>query len=73
MIIIGTRFFSWGSQAADHATRCQKCGAMAPLLLKTGMWFVTVFFVIPIIPISRVKHMLECPNCHTRYQQVAAA
>ena len=33
-----------------------------------GMRFITVFFVIPVIPISGVSHMAECPNCKARYE-----
>jgi hypothetical protein len=36
--------------------------------MKKGMRFVTIFFVIPIFPISGVNQLLECPNCKTRYQ-----
>ena len=32
-------------------------------------FFVTLFFVIPVIPVSGVHKLLECPNCKTRYQQ----
>ena len=67
MIIIGTKFFVWGSQVAPYASQCARCGTMANFILKKGMNVITIFFVIPIIPISGVSNLLECPNCHTRY------
>ena len=65
--IIGTHFFSWGS-AAGEQMRCGKCGTVAPFIRKQGMQFITLFFIIPIVPISGVKHLLQCPVCRTRYQ-----
>jgi hypothetical protein len=68
MIIIGTRFFVWGSQATVQAMRCGQCGAYAPFIMKKGMRFITLFFIIPIIPISGVKNLVQCPNCKARYE-----
>lgn len=68
MIIIGTKFIVWGSQLALQATRCGQCGTVAPFILKKGMRFITIFFVIPVIPISGISEMAQCPNCAARYQ-----
>jgi hypothetical protein len=67
MLIIGVRLFFWGSQLSQ-AMRCAKCGYAGPFTLKKGMRFVTVFFVIPVIPVSGVMHLAECQQCKTRYQ-----
>ncbi len=71
MIIIGTHFFAWGSQLMSQSMQCGKCGNVAQFILKKGMRFITVFFVIPICPISGVKHMAQCPNCKARYDVAA--
>ena len=68
MLIIGTRFFCWGAQLTGYHMHCNQCGASAPFIIKQGMQFITIFFIIPIIPISGMKHMMQCPNCGTRYQ-----
>jgi hypothetical protein len=66
--IIGTRFFSWGGEALPQQMQCGKCRTVANFTLKKGMNFITLFFIIPIIPISGVKQLAECPNCKARYQ-----
>jgi len=66
--IIGTHFFSWGSQPSSEQLRCGKCGTSATFIKKQGMQFITLFFIIPIIPISGVKNLLQCPVCGTKYQ-----
>lgn len=66
--IIGTKFITWGSEVMDGVTRCTQCGTVANFTEKTGMRFITLFFVIPTIPISGQKKMIECPNCKARYQ-----
>jgi len=69
VIIIGTRFFVWGSERTPEPCHCGKCGAQAPFIRKKGMRFITFFFFIPTIPISGITQMLQCPTCGTRYQQ----
>ncbi|HEY0321044.1 MAG TPA: hypothetical protein VGC66_08840 [Pyrinomonadaceae bacterium] len=66
--IVGLRFFSWGSGQTPQPMRCGNCGTVTQFLTKSGMRFITVFFIVPVIPISGVKHILQCPNCKTRYQ-----
>ena len=72
MIIIGMRFFAWGSERTPEQMRCAQCGTMAQFILKKGMQFITVFFIIPVIPISGIKHLAQCPNCGARYEATAA-
>ena len=67
--IIGTRFFSWGARPAPQPTSCGQCGVVANFTVKKGMRFITLFFIIPVIPISGVKELLQCPTCGTRYQR----
>ncbi|HYW73726.1 MAG TPA: hypothetical protein VE961_22070 [Pyrinomonadaceae bacterium] len=65
--IIGTHFFSWGSDAGAQM-RCGKCGAVGTFIRKQGMRFITLFFIIPVVPISGIRHLLQCPVCGTKYQ-----
>ena len=67
-VIIGTRFFTWGSGDAPQQMRCGNCGTVGTFQTKSGMRFITVFFIIPVIPISGVKSLLQCPTCGTRYE-----
>lgn len=65
--IVGTKFFTWGSERAPQQMRCGQCGTVANFILKKGMRFITVFFIIPVIPISGVRQFMQCPTCGTRY------
>jgi hypothetical protein len=71
MLIIGLRFFVWGAMLCEQQMRCGQCGTVAQFIRKKGMRFITVFFIIPVIPVSRITHLIECPNCKTRYQAQA--
>ncbi len=66
--IIGTHFFTWGGDRTPQQMRCGECGTAANFILKKGMRFITLFFVVPIIPISGVNQLAQCPNCKARYQ-----
>jgi hypothetical protein len=67
-VIIGTRVFTWGSGQTPQPMRCGNCGTVTQFQTKSGMRFITVFFIVPVIPISGVKSLLQCPACGTRYQ-----
>lgn len=67
-LVIGTKFITWGSQKTPETIRCSQCGTLAQFVEKTGMNFITLFFLVPTIPISGKKKMIECPNCKARFQ-----
>jgi hypothetical protein len=71
MLIIGTHFFTWGSETTMESWRCGQCGHFGNFVRKKGMRFLTLFFIIPVIPLSGVKHMVQCPNCDTKYEAMA--
>ncbi len=67
-LIIGTKYFTWGSELTDDMIRCSQCGTVTQFKQKTGMRFLTFFFIVPTIPLSGKHKMIECPNCKARYQ-----
>jgi hypothetical protein len=60
-LIIGVHFFSWGSQPAPNQMKCGKCGAVGTFIKEQGTRFITLFFIIPVLPISGIKDLLQCP------------
>jgi DNA-directed RNA polymerase subunit RPC12/RpoP len=67
-LIIGTKFITWGSAKTAETIRCSNCGTLAQFTEKTGMNFISLFFLVPVIPISGKKRMIECPSCKARFQ-----
>lgn len=68
MLIIGTRLFTWGAQPTANPIRCGTCGTVGTFIHKTAMRFFTIFFIIPVIPISGKMKLIECPKCKSRYE-----
>jgi DNA-directed RNA polymerase subunit RPC12/RpoP len=66
-LIIGTKYFTWGSELTPDMIRCTECGTIAQFKQKTGMRFLTLFFIVPTIPLSGKTKIIECPNCKARY------
>ncbi|MCY7377693.1 MAG: zinc ribbon domain-containing protein [Pyrinomonadaceae bacterium] len=62
------KYFTWGSRQTTSPIRCSQCNIVAPFTGKTGMNFLTLFFIMPTIPISSKKKLIECPNCKARFQ-----
>ena len=67
IFIIGTRFLTWGGQDANQYIRCPQCGTVGQFVNKKGMNFITLFFIIPVLPLSGVKHILQCRQCGARF------
>lgn len=67
MIIIGTKFFKWGSELTANKMKCGECGMVAQFVMKQGMRFITLFFIIPVLPISGIRHLIQCPHCKSLY------
>ena len=67
-LILGTKFVTFGSDKTTEMIRCNRCGALTQFTEKTGMNFITLFFLVPVIPISGKKRFIECPNCKARFQ-----
>ena len=66
-LIIGTKFFTWGSAKTPETISCSNCGVLTQFTEKMGMRFITLFFLIPTIPLSGKKKMIECPSCKARF------
>ena len=66
-LIIGTKYLTWGSKQMNEQIRCSQCGIVSVFTEKTGMRFLTLFFIIPTIPLSGTTKLIECPNCKTRF------
>ena len=65
-LIIGTKFFTRGKDKTPDAIRCPICGRLNRFIEKTRRRFLTLFFVIPTIPLGGRKRLIECPNCRAR-------
>lgn len=46
--------------------QCPHCGLTTTFARKTRMHFFTIFFV-PLFPVSGARTVLECQNCHAKY------
>lgn len=73
MLIIGIHFFSWGWAMTSTPFHCSRCGHVGVFVSKKGMRFLTLFFVIPVLPLSGVHYLMECPKCRARFETVRSA
>jgi hypothetical protein len=67
-LIIGVDYFTWGSERTIQPIQCGNCGTLTTFIMKKGMRFVTLFFFVPVVPVSGITHLVQCPNCGIRYQ-----
>ena len=67
MIVFGIKFWAWGSALTNQVWRCAQCGYNGQFTQKKGMKFITLYWIIPTIPVSGVKEIAQCPQCKTQY------
>ncbi len=74
ILLFGMKTFRWGSGRSDSVrtcpSSCPNCSFYGYVERKKTIRAVTLFFVIPILPLSGVKTVNICPNCHVEYVQV---
>lgn len=67
IFIIGTRVFHWGSDRAPAVQTCNACGFHGQFIARRAIRAVTLFFVLPVLPLGKIRHVRQCPNCGARY------
>ncbi len=71
MIVFGVKFWAWGNALTQRIWKCSKCGFEGQFIEKKGMRFITLYWIIPTIPVSGITALVQCPQCKTRYQDNA--
>lgn len=66
-IVILSRLFTWGSLQSEQLFGCRKCGYEGPMVRKSGINVLTLYWVVPLFPLGRVRQFLQCPRCKARY------
>jgi hypothetical protein len=67
LLVIGTRTFHWGSDRAADVQTCPNCGYSGQFIQQKAIRTLALFFVIPIFPLGKIRHLRQCPSCNTRY------
>lgn len=66
-LVVGTRTFHWGSDRTPGMQTCGNCGYSGQFIRKRAIRTVALFFVLPVLPLGKIRHLRQCPNCNTRY------
>jgi len=69
ILVFGTRTFHWGRQLTAYVRTCPNCGFFGHFEQVKRLRAITLFFVVPLIPISGIRTVERCPQCHTEFAQ----
>ena len=72
MIVFGIKFWAWGSQLTQQVWRCAKCGYNGQFIQKKGMKFITLYWIIPTIPVSGISEIGAVPAVQNALRSAAA-
>lgn len=73
IILFGTRYITWGDERTATVWHCPSCERDDFFIRKRGRRMLTLFFLIPTIPLGRVERFTQCPHCGARYIDPDAA
>ncbi len=65
ILVFGTKTFRWGSERTAYLKTCPQCGYYGYFLRKKSIRALTLFFVIPILPLGGITTVDVCPQCNT--------
>jgi len=66
-LVLGTRTIYWGSNRTMSAHKCANCRYSGQFIQKRAIRILTLFFLIPVLPLGKVRYLSQCPSCGTRY------
>ena len=67
-LVVGNRYRTKSEGTTAEAMTCPSCGASGRFERKSGRQFLTLFFVLPVLPLGGAQQFVECPNCHTQFR-----
>ena len=67
ILVFGIKTFRWGSDQTDYLRTCPQCGFYGYFVRKKAIRAVTLFFVIPVFPLSGITTVDVCPQCNTPF------
>lgn len=68
-LVLGTRTFHWGADRTPDLQTCPNCGYSGQFIRKQAIRVLTLFFLIPVLPLGKIRHLRQCPSCNTRYTE----
>jgi hypothetical protein len=66
-LLVGNRYRTSHEGTTDETIRCPSCGATGRFERKSGRQYLTLFFLVPVLPLGGRQTFVECPNCHARF------
>jgi uncharacterized Zn-finger protein len=66
-LLIGNRYMTKGAGTTDEVVQCPSCGATGRFERKSGRQYLTLFFLLPVLPLGGRQTFVECPACKTRF------
>jgi predicted RNA-binding Zn-ribbon protein involved in translation (DUF1610 family) len=67
-VVMGNKFRATSEGPTEHVVQCPNCGMTGRLERKTGRQYLTLFFVLPVLPIGPKQSFAECPNCGAQFR-----
>jgi hypothetical protein len=70
-LVAGNKRVSKDAGSTEQAIQCPNCGTVARFGRRTERQYLTLFFVLPVVPLGGANTVVECPTCHARFDAPA--
>ena len=67
-LVVGNRFRTRHEGTTAQVITCPSCGFQSHFERKSGRQFLTLFFVLPVLPLGGRREFVECPRCHAQLE-----
>jgi RNase P subunit RPR2 len=68
-LVVGNRYRTRSEGTTYDVVRCPNCGTTGRFEKKSGRQWLTLFFVLPVVPLGGRRSFVECPSCHARFAE----
>jgi hypothetical protein len=69
-LLVGNRFKTKSAGMTAEVVTCPSCGVHTRFERKRGRQYLTLFFIVPVLPLGGTKELVECPNCHAQFHTI---
>ena len=67
-LVVGNRYKTKGEGTTDEVVQCPNCGMVGRFERKSGRQYLTLFFLVPVLPLGGRDSYVECPRCKARFE-----
>lgn len=67
-LVAGNRYRTKREGETQETMQCPYCGHFGRFERRSGRQYLTLFLVLPVVPLGTRSEFVQCPKCRTRFE-----